>query len=382
MSDDAHICDRSECPPKCVSGPKLNCAKCQKTCFLYCFGFEKCGDSGVKINLSSNCSIAVDPNSISFTCSLCDSSFLTDDINEKLSNNVATKQTNAVFETPKTSKDTQSSTFDVKVILNKVTSMLHTVIKTTDSTAADICEIKAITTDTNASVKSFNGTNAKKVKPIVQCDNATNVNKPKPESFADILKQQQNMNIRTPSSKRKIGANNLQSIKPTNSKPNKLPTPKEGKRTGVTGLAAAPPAKPKPKYNKQIHVSRIATSTTVEAMNVFIESNSSLKANQDFRCTSLVKKGKDIETYSFISFKIALIEEVCGQLLEPEFWPEGVLVRPFIPPPPTFSDFLTASPGTSDAPPSKFMKTNGVKNDQNKVDSENTVPIIDLVNQK
>lgn len=147
-------------------------------------------------------------------------------------------------------------------------------------------------------------------------------------------------------------------------KPKEIPTAKIGKRTGTVGLAVAPPPPTKskrdlkPEFDKSLHVSRLSTAVTIEEMNNYISTNSSLSAGKDFKCTLLVKKGQTVETLSFVSYKVDVIEEKSEELFEEEFWPNGVAIRPFIPST-TLGDFLK-SPSRSQ--PTKMMKSNDEKN--------------------
>lgn len=251
-----------------------------------------------------------------------------------------------------------------------MTKILNTVKAVVDTSSTDICELKAVTTDTNNIVKTHNMKSSEFNNVFSTKLNAlTN----ETQSFSNIVKQQQEQRKPLPL-KRKMATNNdtagqtlnsqlPNSTKQMYSKPKNLPQPKTGKRVGAVGLMAAPKIKSKPKYDKALHVSRIDTSVTVEQMNEYITNNTELIENEDFKCTLLVKKGKEISTLSFVSFKIDICEDKCEQLTDEDFWPDGVQIRPFIPPTLTFSDFLTTSPGNKNTQPKKITKQNEGKND-------------------
>lgn len=410
-----HICNRSSCQTKAVSGPKIQCVKCQKTCFLLCYGFEKLGN-GVKIALSSGCSIAVDPNSMCFTCSSCDASFLTDALNDRMEStktetiNTNTNQTSLKSNdgSPKTTLSTKSMpisndspmTFaQLKKEIQLLNKTMITVVKKMDSSATDICDLKSISSDTHAMVKSINASSSvmindvtTKLNELLPSQIQSNVMLQTPSkttSFSHIVKQQRieqrNENRQTTTIKRRL--NEDKSTKITSTKPKDIPPAKMGKRTGSFALAVAPaPVKTlrKPKsvdsneqnkeispFDKSLHVSRIATSVTVDDMNNFIASESSLSPNVDFKCTRLVKKDQSVDSLSFISFKIDYIEAKCEVLTEEDFWPSGALIRPFVPSR-TFGDFLSTSPGNSSGRPSKLQKTTVQKNDSTSSVPENS----------
>lgn len=386
MSPNIHICDRDVCPMKNVSGPKLLCSKCQSTCYLLCLGFEICGN-GVKINSNTGCNFAMDPNSICITCPKCDASFLTEAINEKMeqtengTNNIKPNVNSVLMsQTPNkqkvlpnqtnTSAVTPMSFSQLKQEITKMTRILNTVKAVVDTSSADICELKTVTTDTNNIVKTYN-TKSSEFNNVFSTKLNALTNET--QSFSNMVKQQHDQRQTFPL-KRKMATNNdaagqttsiqlPNSSKQMYSKPKNLPQPKTGKRLGAVGLMAAPKVKPKPKFDKALHVSRIEPSVTVEQMNDYIKSNTKLIENEDFKCTLLVKKDKDISTLSFVSFKIDICVDKCEQLTDEDFWPEGVQIRSFVPPTPTFADFLTTSPGNMNTQPNKISKQNEQKNE-------------------
>lgn len=368
-----HICSRDTCPSKNVSGPKILCAKCQKTCFLLCFGFEKCGNNGIKLKLTSNCHIGVDPNSICFTCPNCDASFLTDAVNEKLDSTNAQNVSKTLQQAPKakptttktlTSTDSPITFTQMKNDFAKMNKILSSIAMKIDISASDLCEMKIVTAETNSMVKSINvnsnelNTNfSTQINDIVA--QAQNTLSSQAQSFSSIVQQQQNEERKQIKIKRKLEENSM--AKPVSNKPKNLPAAKIGKRTGVVGLAVAAPktaAKAKPQFDKSLHVSRLATSVTVDELNEYISTNSSLIVNEDFKCMRLVKKDQSAEALSFISFKVDVIAAKCESLFEEEFWPDGVSIRPFIPKT-TLGDFINTPTRNQ---PNKIMKPNDEKN--------------------
>lgn len=222
MSPNIHTCNRLTCPPKNVTGPKVSCAKCQKPCFLMCFGFEKCGDNGVKVELPSNSCIAMDPNSICFSCPNCDSSFLTDSVNDKIHQTQETMQNvnkpKQLTETPKmktttpkmnNSTDTPITFAQLKNDITKMSKTLHNIAIKIDTSSSDVREIKAITTDTNAMVKAIN-TNSNELNNEVSSKmneivtQAQNTLSSQAQSFSSIVKQQNNEERKNIAIKRKL----------------------------------------------------------------------------------------------------------------------------------------------------------------------------------
>lgn len=108
-------------------------------------------------------------------------------------------------------------------------------------------------------------------------------------------------------------------------------------------------------------------------MNEYITTSTNLIANEDFKCSLLVKKGLDVTSLSFISYKIDVCEEKCTQLSEEEFWPDGFQIRPFVPPKPTFGDFMT-TPGETDTQRNKKAKQTEGKNVDTNADRDSNAP--------
>lgn len=409
-----HICDRNSCLPKAVSGPKVKCVKCQKTSFLLCFGFERVGD-GVKIALSSGCNIAVNPISMCFTCPSCDASFLTDAMNDIMEssetgtvNNLnrtsktpasqiaSNKMPTVTIKTP-ISSDQPPTFTQLKHDISKMSKTMISLMKAMDLQTNDLCDVKTICTETNTMVKSLNENCSKLTEnaetKLIQLSNRSNLptqlnlyspslppTQPSNQtpSFSSIVKQQRRVqrneqrdeNRRPSAMKRRLVDD--QKPKAVSTKPKDIPAAKMGKRTGAVGLPAAPPPEKKsirlrgpkssnedkdtPIFDRSLHVSRIATSVTLNEITDYIATNSSLAPNKDFKCTLLVKKDQNIESLSFVSYKIDIVDDKCQQLTEEEFWPSGVFIRPFIPSR-TLGDFIATSPGSTNAQPNKILKT-------------------------
>lgn len=415
MDQVTHICDRNNCNPKAVSGPKISCAKCRKNCFLLCFGFAKLGEA-LKIELPSGCSISIDPKSMCFTCPSCDALFLTDAINSKMepsinetkndnTNRTHTSTNENVYKTPvKTNKnptDTPITFAQLKSDVSHMSRIVSSILKAVDANTTDLCDLKSMCSDTNTIVKSLNANSneistnfASKLNEIAKqkslpstksssSSNSLPQTPSKPTSFANILKQQRtqqiNENRKTANKRGRDGTNlnNNNSKTTASTKPIDIPPVKMGKRAGCVTLAVAPaPVKTirqrkptdeqvdeqskKPVFDKSLYVSRIATTVNVNDMNEFIAKESALVPNLDFKCMRLVKKDQDIAALSFISFKIDYIEAKCVVLTEEDFWPSGVTIRPFIPSR-TLGNFIP-SPGSSNDRPVKILKTSDTKN--------------------
>lgn len=343
-----HTCARDSCQTAAINGPKLKCTKCNKLCYLLCYGFEKCGHNGIKFSLPNGLSFAVDPNNLFFTCNECDAVFLIDAINSETKKSVT--QTTS---TPSKQKST-AKTSSTPVLNNPITnselkkdimslkSLMNNVKQSLNVHSEELTEIKQCTKDTNDGLKRLNVNNSVKTGQL----NANSISQPpqpsQPWSFSQVMRQQA-----TENRKNKHTANEINA--PLSSKPKHLPKQKECTRTIENKLKAAPAISTKihkPKFENSIHVSRIQTSVTLEDMTNYIIENADIKPDDEFKCTLLVKKDKDLSKLSFVSYKIDVIADKFDQLMDVNFWPKGLLIREFVPQErnqATFGDFWSGS---------------------------------------
>lgn len=125
-------------------------------------------------------------------------------------------------------------------------------------------------------------------------------------------------------------------------------SPQMGTKTNAGKLVAV--AKPSPKktvekkpaYEKAVWVSRLSPTITEEDVRDYIAANTFASSN--FVVCKLVKKGQDVSTLSFVSFKIDVNIIDFNILNDKNAWPVNVAVREFElvskPKPVTIGDFL------------------------------------------
>lgn len=321
----SHVCSRDNCGTKSVCGPSTKCVKCNKVCYLSCYGLEKCGDNGIKIKLNFDAHIAVEVKSFAFTCGQCDGVFLIDAVDE-IYERITPKSNDAskLINQNVTQKPPSSHLQKIPIISEDIIEMkatLATVVKQMNA----LEEIKKVTSETNS-----------KVRQIVNTSSVSNVfpgaNTPsKNMNLAEIMKTQRAQHT----AKRRLNA------EPSTSTTESVTTPKPKPRISLPskigtrpvnsglGIVAVQP-RPKSKFDKSVYVSRINTSVTVDKMTAYISENTQLRA-EDFRCTLLVKKDKDINTLFFVSYKIDVPAEKFDEIMNVDFWPEGVAIREFLP---------------------------------------------------
>lgn len=96
-------------------------------------------------------------------------------------------------------------------------------------------------------------------------------------------------------------------------------------------------------------------------VNDYISQNTQLKPIEDFRCTLLVKKDKDINTLSFVSYKVDVNTDHFEELIDVNFWPQGSFIREFVPQErkqSTLADFVNVQSINDSNQPNKMPKTN------------------------
>lgn len=76
-----------------------------------------------------------------------------------------------------------------------------------------------------------------------------------------------------------------------------------------------------------LYLSRIRPDVTIEAVSAMAKAN--LNLDGDPSVVKLVPKDKNINTLSFVSFKVGLDPVLKSAALNPETWPEGILFREF-----------------------------------------------------
>lgn len=335
---DTHICNRNTCSTKAVGGPKMNCVECDKECFLLCYGFEKCGVNAVKLPLLHGACIGLDPNLMSFTCAKCDNVLIDDAVSNKME-----QMANKLIPTLN-SRETQTKYPSPSMIrmaddLADLKSIVCEMKRKMDEPRAKIDLLSNVATTTSGSQNYSSSSSKGKI------------------SYADILNADRL--IRTPKrNKESMIAANL-----TEKQKLLRPPSKVGTRADTDSLVVV--ANVLPKLSKSIYVSRVSTSVTQDKMVSFIEKHSDMKKNTDFKCSLLVKKGADLSLLTFVSFKIDVTVDHFDRLMQENFWPKGIQIRPFVPKERksvNLGDFLNSS-GNESHHPNKIPRANDEKDE-------------------
>ncbi len=131
---------------------------------------------------------------------------------------------------------------------------------------------------------------------------------------------------------------NSETVTPKSSRPKQTPRSNKpvltGTSTNVIGKQISPnqikrndrAAVSKPE--KAIWVSRIHRETTEEELTSYIKNSIGI-ATPDITVRKLVKKDRDISTYSFVSFRITCSPSNFATLMDPTYWPSNSQLREF-----------------------------------------------------
>lgn len=93
---------------------------------------------------------------------------------------------------------------------------------------------------------------------------------------------------------------------------------------------------------KSLYISRIPTEVTTAKMIEYIKRKIPELNDNEVKLNLLVKKDQQIDRLTFVSFRLACVDNLYDKLSEPSFWPRNVLIGEFVerPKQPKIGDFL------------------------------------------
>lgn len=161
------------------------------------------------------------------------------------------------------------------------------------------------------------------------------------------------------------------------------PKAKSGTKLNSCGLSVVskPKRDEKPKFDKAIWVSRFNRDTTVEEITDYILTETNIDDKSMYTVHKLVKKDCDLTTLKFVSFKIQVNEDNFAILMDPDMWPEGILVREFVTNH-TLGDHLFPSLNAKNQSKSPEAMEINVETAQNQPATKSNSPNIDLTSPK
>lgn len=330
-----HKCDRENCPPNNVSGPKSVCAKCKQLCFLKCFGFQQSegvnDNETVKIKTTDGNIVYAYVAHIAFVC--CDDSLSTSE--RKKAMKLPTTRANSKTRQMKSNDSNETKDPGDQIVIS---SILSSIKQSLDDNSK---QLKSIEDNTNVlvarSTKQVGHLKHMNHQPLQQkiiSGNFSLNNTPKssfthgPTSFADTVRN----NILPNSAKRQRTDASKSFVPPAKSSKFEAPKPRMGTKLATTRLNVIEKPKPieKPVFNKAIWISGFNPMTTTEEIIEYIVSETSVKEKSKFNVHKLVKKGQDMSALRYVSFKIEVNEEDFAVLCEPDAWEANVFVREFL----------------------------------------------------
>lgn len=83
------------------------------------------------------------------------------------------------------------------------------------------------------------------------------------------------------------------------------------------------------KFQKAIWVSRLHRETTEEEITLYIKEKLNITAVDEFKVHKLVKRDREISSYSFVSFKVNCSANLFKELLDENKWPNTCKIREF-----------------------------------------------------
>lgn len=324
----SHRCNREDCPPSNINGPKTNCIKCKQICYLKCFGLDKGptvnGMETIKFSLQNDATIFVPVSVCAFSC--CASAVSS----TELKTNIKLPTTRASSK----SRQTQNDSLDNSAILTEfaaVKAALHELNECSTKNQSDLAEIKTVTTKSLEIIKISNDLNRT---PRLSTNTARR------SSLAQMN------NVHGSTRKRRISSSEDSSSAPNaaSSKSTVRPTANCGTRDiciGPTvekksniGLRIGEKNEVKqPKFSRAVWISGLHPTVSSDEIKKYILEETDVKSCDKFECFKLVKKDADLSQLKFVSFKIAVGDDFFDYFMSPGIWPKSVSVREFFPKP-------------------------------------------------
>lgn len=334
-----HHCNRDDCPPTNVTGPKTKCIKCGNLCFLRCFGFVSCeigGQDAVKLNLSDVNVVYMFVSQFAFVC--CSDSVPATTLKQAL------KLPSTRSSSKSRAKPTESNETSIANEILIVKDMLMAIKASGDANTMEIGKkLDVISGDTNDIRKHTTVMVDKATRPF-QCQmNPPSLNTPISNRLNPTAKTPRPSYADALGSKQSIKRKRTETTLTANAMKPKFngPPPKTGTKTTITGLSVVAKSKPieKPKFTKAVWVSRFDPSTTCDEITNYIMENTKIDDKTKFNVHKLVKKDQDLSQLKFVSFKLEVNNDLFDTLKDENLWPEDVWVREFVRQQ-NFGDFL------------------------------------------
>lgn len=314
-------CSRDDCPPRNVDKDlTVYCFCCKNPIHLLCYGIVlKPEDIFVIGNVVMLCD----------ECLEAPKEFLSPKRKQSNSANLVQRTINVnspVMSLSKTAQNESTPSIIVPITAKTTNKQMHTVIEKLaqkiETQTATIAGLKHSVDSMNDIVTQQNTTETLRR----TSDSTRSARK---TSYAHVVKSQRTVNetptsskslhVRTPKSNTAVlsGTSNHVIGKPLS------PNQDRPRTVQIDRQNAAP------RREKAVWVSGIHRDTTEAEMVSYIKDTLGVTSVDEFDVRKLVKKDKELSTYSFVSFKISSSVTIFNALLDPTKWPRTVRLREF-----------------------------------------------------
>lgn len=320
----SHKCNRDDCHPVNVAGPKIKCSKCNNICFIKCFGLVNTatvnGLDVVEIPLSNGALIVVPVAFSAFSCC------------GKITSTALKQAIKKPERGTSKGRQPQTDSTEKTELLAEISAVKLAISELNECSTKSLTELAEIKSVTSKSLKF-----AENFVSVGRSNRIIGNNVVQSPSYAHAL-----------GNAPQAGKRRLSASQPAPPKPSNLPPPKVGTRNARIG----PPVEIKskdnnqPKFPNSVWISQLHPSVTVDEISKFIIEETAVKSKDKFECFKLVKKDADITKLKFVSFKVNIDDEHFEHMMDPATWPQGVTVREFIqkPTPVTLGRFFPETP--------------------------------------
>lgn len=161
------------------------------------------------------------------------------------------------------------------------------------------------------------------------------------QSYANILKNTSQNDVKeTPRSTRPFRTQKPTPKQVPKQTPKQTPKPNKPTVSGTSEKVIGKPPSPNrirlngrsntaPKSEKAIWVSRLHRDTTEEELSSYIKDAIGITSTDQYQVRKLVKKDKELSSYSFVSFKITCPVNMFHTLMDVKIWPNYSQIREF-----------------------------------------------------
>ena len=307
MDEDLRVCSRDSCRPKnIVPTSTVKCFKCEGFFHLLCYEIQK-----------SSAEIFLKPN-IVFLCDKCLSSGVNTPSPKRKLKRSGVEQADQFDSTSAT-----ASYVDVNVA--PITNTASSSDKNVDAVLSPLRQlqtsVKSILSKIDTNTMTLKMIDSKLTANNAQPSVAGKPSRPVP-SFASVFHENASSSNTFETHFPKFN-DNRHTSKPKKS----VSTPQKPSIFGTSTATIGRPLSPRAPPKKSIWISRLHRDTTEDDIEQYIKT--AITSSCDVAVRKLVKKDRDLTSYSFVSFRVTCTADFFDALMDPKIWPSTVTVREF-----------------------------------------------------